>query len=312
MSNIGHNETAVRLAGLVGDAQIALDRVARGEADATEGWLAYGGALNEGRSLHKGDAEFGQWLIANSLSQVGQAEVHPKDREAAMWATANANQLAEAKAASKARTMRGWHDQWKKIQAEREAVARKAQEKADREAAKAKADADRKEADERAEAEAKAVAEAKAATNEADRKAAEDRAEQERMAKEAAQAAAVAADEAAADEPEPEQEDIPADVATVMHKHAALTREALLRIHAEFVIKTKPELAKAATEIQRLKDRLANHSGDKDETIRRLQKVIDHKGSEVFRANQAFEAEKKKNYRLTKRVEELEKMEVQL
>ena len=38
----GHNETAVRLAALAGDAQIALDKVARGEADAIEGWLAYG------------------------------------------------------------------------------------------------------------------------------------------------------------------------------------------------------------------------------------------------------------------------------
>lgn len=57
---------------------------------------ASGAALNEGRALQKGDAVFGQWQVTNSLSQVGQADVHPKEREAAMWAAANADQLAEA------------------------------------------------------------------------------------------------------------------------------------------------------------------------------------------------------------------------
>ena len=45
-----------------------------------------------------------------------------------MWAAANADQLAEAKAACKARTLRGWHDQWKKIEAERAAEVKKAEE----------------------------------------------------------------------------------------------------------------------------------------------------------------------------------------
>ena len=58
MTNYGHNESAVRLAALVGDVQIALDKVAKGEADAIDGWLAYGAALNEGRALFAGDAEF--------------------------------------------------------------------------------------------------------------------------------------------------------------------------------------------------------------------------------------------------------------
>lgn len=31
-----------------------------------------------------------------------------------MWAAANSDQFAEAKANSKARALRGWHDQWKK------------------------------------------------------------------------------------------------------------------------------------------------------------------------------------------------------
>ncbi|ODT59410.1 MAG: hypothetical protein ABS73_09840 [Paracoccus sp. SCN 68-21] len=115
---------------------------------------------------------------------------------------------------------------------------------------------------------------------------------------------------APADLPDEPDDEIPADVAAFMRKHNGLTREALLRDYAEFAVKAKADLAKAATEIQRLKDALANHSGDKDDAIRRMQKVIDHKGSEVFRANENFMAEKKKNYALKKRIEELEKMGV--
>ena len=90
--------------------------MARGEADAIEGWLAYGAALNEGRALFAEDKAFGRWITENLSSNL---EVHPAEQSAAMWAAANADQLAEAKAASKARTLRGWHDQWKKIEAER-------------------------------------------------------------------------------------------------------------------------------------------------------------------------------------------------
>src|SRR5690625_4965491 len=46
----GHNELSVRLGILANDAQLALDRVAKGEGDAIEGWLDYGAALNEGRA----------------------------------------------------------------------------------------------------------------------------------------------------------------------------------------------------------------------------------------------------------------------
>lgn len=66
------------------------------EADAIEGWLAYGAALNEGRALFAGDAEFGKWVAENSLRQVGGADIHDHERAAAMWAAANADQLAEA------------------------------------------------------------------------------------------------------------------------------------------------------------------------------------------------------------------------
>lgn len=128
MTNYGHNESAVRLAALAGDAQIALDKVAKGEADAIEGWLAYGAALNEGRALFPGDREFGQWVAEACLSNL---DVHPGEQQAAMWAAANADQLAEARAASKARTLRGWHDQWKKIEQEREAARQKAEREAE-------------------------------------------------------------------------------------------------------------------------------------------------------------------------------------
>ncbi|GGO55195.1 hypothetical protein GCM10011315_17160 [Roseovarius pacificus] len=58
-------------------------------------------------------------MDANALRQVVGAdgslrEVHDPERAAAMWAAANSDQFAEAKANSKARALRGWHDQWKK------------------------------------------------------------------------------------------------------------------------------------------------------------------------------------------------------
>ena len=230
MSAIGHNETAVRLAALAGDAQIALDKVAKGEADAIEGWLAYGAALNEGRALFPGDREFGQWLEVNDLNmmatfnlkreahaalcngEVAKAEVDVKERIAAMWAAANADQLAEARANSKARTLRGWHDQWKKIDAQRQADERKAEQEAARKKAAAEAEAKRKEAAEAAEAEALARAAVKSASDETARQKAEARAEEASQAKAAAEAAADAAEQAAEPPATPDP-------------HAALRRE---------------------------------------------------------------------------------------
>ena len=197
MRDLGHNESAVRLAALAGDAQIALDRVACGEFEATEGWLAYGAALNEGRALFAGDAEFGKWVADNSLCQLGTAEVDRHERAAAMWAAANADQLADAKAASKARTLRGWHDQWKKIETEREA----AQQEADR---KTREDAARREAEVQAKAEADARKAAASATTEEERREAESKADQAALARVEAEKAAGAAHVATA-EPEPEQ-----------------------------------------------------------------------------------------------------------
>lgn len=133
----GHNEAAVRLAALAGDAQIALDCVARGEAEAIDGWLAYGAALNEGRALFPGDKEFGRWVSENVLGQVAQGEVEPKEQQAAMWAAANRDQFDEARAAGKARTVRGIHAKWKEIEAAREKEAREAEQQAETERKKA-------------------------------------------------------------------------------------------------------------------------------------------------------------------------------
>lgn len=196
MPNPGHNENAIRLAALAGDAQIALDKVARGEADANEGWLAYGAALNEGRALHtsengtENDRGFGGWIKDNNLGQLGQDEVHPKEREAAMWAAANADQLAEAKATCNARTMRGWHAQWKKIEQEREAARQKAEREAEQARKRADAEAARKIAAEQEKIEAEARAAAEAAKDETKRKEAEAKAEQAAAAKADAKAVA--------------------------------------------------------------------------------------------------------------------------
>lgn len=170
MRDIGHNESAVRLAALAGDAQIALDRVACGEAEAIEGWLAYGAALNEGRALFAKDADFGKWIAEFMTDRLS---VIPNDHEraAAMWAAANADQFSEARSNSKARTLRGWHDQWKKIEAESEA----AQREADR---KAREDAARREAEELAKIETTARQAAATASTAEERQEAENKADE--------------------------------------------------------------------------------------------------------------------------------------
>lgn len=140
MSKRGHNENAVRLSILADEARSSLDLVAQGEAEAIHGWLAYGAALNEGRSLFPGDAEFGKWVEANSLSQLGTAEVDRNERSAAMWAAAHRDQFEKASAAGKARTVRGIHDKWKQIEAERERAAKEAERKAEEELRRAEAE----------------------------------------------------------------------------------------------------------------------------------------------------------------------------
>lgn len=89
---------------------------------AIEGWIDYGRALNEGRALFKGssgDLEFGKWMKESNLWQVAGGAVEDHERAAAMWAAANTEQLAEARAANNARTLRELHAKWNEIVAER-------------------------------------------------------------------------------------------------------------------------------------------------------------------------------------------------
>lgn len=58
-----------------------LDRIAASEAEKREGWLQYGRALNEARTLLSDDEEFEAWIAANGLGQAS-----PSERAAAMQA----------------------------------------------------------------------------------------------------------------------------------------------------------------------------------------------------------------------------------
>lgn len=270
MTNYGHNETAVRLAALAGDAQIALDKVARGEADANDGWLAYGAALNEGRALFKSDEQFGEWIVSSNLRL---SENDKMERAAAMWAAANADQLAEAKAASKARTLRGWHDQWKKIEQEREA----ARQKAEREAEQA-----RKREEAKAQAEEQAKVEAEARAEAATAKTAEERQEAEEKAEEAAAAKVEA--EKVVQEVEAEiaaTEEIDPETAKLRREVGKLTPEAMV----DEIIGLRADLAdeKAKTKAQR-----AQMQALKDENALLRQKDLGRAlGNEKRRADAA-------------------------
>jgi len=197
-TEMGHNERTSRLGLLADDAKRGMVLVEQGEGKTIEGWLIYGAALNEGRELFAGDAEFGQWV---SLCQLDTADRH--ERVAAMWAAANPDDFETAKDAGNARTVRGIHAKWGEMNAEN--AARIAREKADAERAqaekeKAAADEARRIAHERkAEAAAQAAAEERAhraareAKDEAERLAAQER---HRIAIEAREKAAQAAREA--------------------------------------------------------------------------------------------------------------------
>lgn len=292
MSNYGHNEAAVRLAALAGDAQVALDSVARGEADAIEGWLAYGAALNEGRALFAGDKEFGKWVAESCLSNL---DVHPGEQQAAMWAAANADQLAEAKAACKARTLRGWHDQWKKIEQEREA----ARKKAEREAEEArKREAARQEAEAQAKAEQEARRVAAAATTEGERKEAEAKAEQ-------AAAAKAEAEKIAAEPEEPEQPEEDPETAKVMRELAKLTPEGVAQLVIELRTALADERAKrraAEAKVSDLKEQIAVFEADHD-----MGAKLSHALGEIRKANGRLKETQTQLARETRRANFLEK-----
>jgi hypothetical protein len=101
-------------------------RVADGEADTIEGWLAYGAALNEGRALFPSNEQFGQWVIEVGLHQVGVKEIRLDERAAAMWAAANPDDFKAAQEAGNARTVRGIYAKWQEMDAARKLADQKA------------------------------------------------------------------------------------------------------------------------------------------------------------------------------------------
>lgn len=92
---------------------------AGGEHTAIGGWLAYGVALNEGRSLFPSDEQFGEWLVSSNLRL---SENDKMERSAAMWAAANQDDFAAASAAGNARTVRGIYAKWQEMDADRRAA----------------------------------------------------------------------------------------------------------------------------------------------------------------------------------------------
>ena len=122
-ANMGHNEATARLGLLAEDARKGLERVSSGEADAIEGWIAYGHALNEGRALFPSDDDynFGKWKQANVYDNLSESLTRPNEHEevSAMWAARKPGQFEEARAAGKARTVRGIYAKWQEIEDQR-------------------------------------------------------------------------------------------------------------------------------------------------------------------------------------------------
>ena len=108
-ANLGHNTSPHALDLLANDAKHGLEMVSKGEGQTIEGWIIYGAALNEGRSMFPSDEQFGQWVISSGVYQLGTDEIRREDRAAAMWAAANQTEFEDAKKLSGARTVRGIH-----------------------------------------------------------------------------------------------------------------------------------------------------------------------------------------------------------
>ena len=108
-SNAGHNQKS-ELDKIVEDALRGLGLVSDGEKTAIQGWIIYGAALNKGRELFPSDEQFGEWVCNKLLHTIDRP-----DRAAAMWAAGYPEQFEQMREKyPKVRTVRGWHDKWKK------------------------------------------------------------------------------------------------------------------------------------------------------------------------------------------------------
>lgn len=96
---------------------------------------------------------------------------------------------------------------------------------------------------------------------------------------------------------------------------AKLTQEALIDdamgLRADLT-DAKAQLKKQAEEIRKLKELNLCFQGDPYDVIRRLSKNIEHKSSEMFRANDKAAQAMRQVYALKKRVKELEGREIPL
>ncbi|WP_444976558.1 hypothetical protein [Xanthobacter sp. TB0136] len=319
MESRGHNENAVRLAALAGDAQIALDRVARGEQDTLEGWIAYGAALNEGRALFPGDLEFGQWVAANSLCQLGTAEVDRHERAAAMWAAANLDQFHEARAAGNARTVRGIHAKWKEIEAEREKARLEAERKAESERQKAEQVVQPDDEPDREASEPSAL-EKVSATDDAVKRAPAPAPAPNESAGEPDAPGVTPEDVQPAPATAPDDDEIDAEARREFRSLTKDGREDMWVEKCRIIVELHDELSAAKQERDALKATLADmQCDDKDRLIRKLNEEL---SAAKYRRDQAMgdckveEAKRKRAERekaaLQKRVDELQNMEIAL
>lgn len=312
MSDMGHNSNAIRLAELAGAAREGLTQVAEGEADAVQGWLAYGAALNEGRKLFPGDKEFGRWIAGASFDNLS-LEPNEHERVAAMWADKHRRTFALMFAAGKARTVRGIHAKWKEDEAAREREERKKQ--AAEEAAKRKAEAEAAKAETKARADEEAAARraAETAKDDEERKAAGEKAETAAAALAAAEEAAKAAEEAVAELEPSEPEEDPA-TAKLRAEYRKLTDEAReddwIGLRAE-VADAKKRVADQRSTIADLKAKLKEVTSDdlgralgnvqrqRDQINGRLQEIM----AEKAKSDRYIRALKAENADLKQRLE---------
>jgi hypothetical protein len=291
MTNRGHNEKSFRLDELAEQANRGLSRIAAAEADAIEGWLTYGAALNEGRSLFPGDREFGEWV---ALCQLDTADRH--DRAAAMWGAANLDQLEDMRNQFPlVRTIRGLHAKWKEIEAERERAEEEARRKA--------------EAEEKAENEEPAAPVASEAA--ADRQEAGCDVLPPADNTEPSSARVTSPQQGGADEDSGSGGVDAAPAPDPVRKAlSALTREGLedevigLR---EEVAELRKRVKKQTSEIADLKAKIKNYEADdKNEVIRRLSKQAESQRSAMFKANEETRRAMAAKKRAEDRVKELE------